>query len=381
MKYPIFKVHLDTEAALSNLREVFNSGYIAEGVQVKELATELSKIFDNDHVVLLNSCTSALTLALVLAGVGPGDEVVTTSMTCLATNTPIMDLGATPVWADVDRESGMIDPEAVRAAITDKTKAVMCVNWAGVPAELAALRHICEARGIKLIQDAAHAFGAKLHNEDVSKYADFTCYSFQAIKHFTTGDGGALICDDPKDYERAMRLKWFGIDREASKDEKGNWKGQAWNISVPEAGFKFHMNNISAAIGLSQLRHVPGLLWAHVRNAGIYNERFKGQELVRPMKVTAGADPTYWVYTILTDESVDRDKVLQMLNKEHGIGAALVHVPNHPYECFAGLEKDLPNTEYFASRQISLPCGWWIKPDDVDFIVEKVIECCEDSRQ
>lgn len=381
MRYPIFKVHIDVEGALAILRDVLDSGYVAEGVQVAELAEHMSEVVGTKNVTMLNSCTSALTLAMKLAGVGPGTEVVTTSMTCLATNAPISTLGAKVVWADINHRTGMIDPAEVRKKITDKTKAVVCVDWAGVPANLARLQQICNVKGVKLIQDAAHAFGARYNNKDISAWADYTCYSFQAIKHITTGDGGMLVCKDDEDHRRAMNLKWFGIDRNASKDAKGNWKGQAWDLDVPEAGFKFHMNNISAAIGLSQMRHMRGLLWAHTRNANIFAERFKESPDIIPLEVPKGSEPTHWVYTVLTDISVDRDKVLEALNKVHGIGAALVHVPNHPYTCFKDSRCDLPETECFHQRQISLPCGWWLRPDDIDHIATTLIECCDRFRQ
>lgn len=377
MSYPLFKVHIDVEGALANIREVLDSGYIAEGIQVAEFAEKMSEIVETENVTMLNSCTSALTLAMRLADVGPGDEVVTTSQTCLASNSPIVTLGAKPVWADINYRTGMIDPREVEKKITDKTKAVVCVDWAGIPADLSLLSTICRRKGIKLIQDAAHAFGARYRNQDISAWSDYSCYSFQAIKTVTVGDGGMLVCKDDNDHKRAMNLKWFGIDRNVSRDEKGRWRGQAWDIDVPEAGYKFHMNNISAAIGLSQMRHIRGLLWAHVRNAGLYNELLKGEELITPLEVPLGSEPTYWVYTILTDVSVDRDIVLEALNKNHGIGAALVHVPNHTYTCFKDSRATLPETEYFHQRQISLPCGWWLKPDDVKYIAKSLIDCCE----
>jgi dTDP-4-amino-4,6-dideoxygalactose transaminase len=383
MKYPIFKVHIDTEDALRNLREVIESGYIAEGTQVAELAEHMSKYLGHPNITMLNSCTSALTLAMKLAGVGPGDEVITTSMTCLASNTPIHNLGARVVWADINADTGMIDPEEVRQAITFKTKAVVCVNWGGTPAELGPLQHICESHGIKLIQDAAHAFGARYQGKTISQQADFTCFSLQAIKHVTSGDGGILVCRSDEDHERAMKLRWFGIDRNASKDADGNWKGQAWNIDVPEAGYKFHMNNLSAAIGLSQIKHIPRIMFAHNKNANEYLRSFKDHDLnqlVRPLEVPSGGDSAYWVFTVLINDAVDRDKVLEALNKEYEIGAAMVHVPNHPYTCFQESYRELPETDLFASRQISLPCGWWLRSEDIEFIARKVVMCCERFR-
>lgn len=224
MKYPLFKVHIPTTDAISAIQNVFSGGFINEGEQVTELTQKLSEKLGSNKLLLVNSYTSALTLALKLAGVRAGDEVITTPMTCVATNTPIISLGAKIVWADVDPVDGMIDGNDVRKKITEKTKAVIAVAWGGSPPNLIMLQDICKMRGVKLILDAAHAFGAKFLGRNIVEFSDFACFSFQAIKHFTTGDGGALVCSNENDFKRAKALKWFGLDRDEAKDAKGNWK-------------------------------------------------------------------------------------------------------------------------------------------------------------
>lgn len=380
MKYPIFKVHVDAGAVAENMGQVLASGYVAEGVQVLELAQALEDHLGASNLVLVNSCTSALTLALKLSGVGPGTEVITTSMTCLATNTPILNLGAKPVWCDIDPRTAMLDPGKIHDLVTPRTRAILFVDWSGIPANLESLSGAAEEHGLPLIQDAAHAFGAKYQDKNISEWADFTCYSFQAIKHFTTGDGGALVCRSEQDYKRAKNLRWFGIDREASKDKEGNWKGQAWNIDVPEAGYKFHMNNITASIGLSQMPHASRIVGQHMANGEQYREHFAGHRLITPLEFPEGCDPTYWVYTVLLAESVDRDAVLAEMYGS-GIEASVVHVPNHPYTCFRESRVDLPQTEYFANHQISLPCGWWLDSQDIDHIAGALKDLCDLHRR
>lgn len=372
MKYPMFKVHVDVDAALTRIEEVLRSGFMNEGTQVTELTNAVSDYFQHKNVLALNSCTSAITLALRLAGVKPGDEVISTSMTCVASNTPIHDVGATLVWADINAVTGNIDPDKVIEKITSKTKAVLCVNWAGLPCDLERLQSICRERGIKLIQDAAHGFGSTLNGKHVCHFADFTCYSLQAIKHITTGDGGLLVCNDVNDFNRAKKLKWFGIDREATKDENGEWKGQRWNVDVVEAGYKYHMNNITAAIGLSQLSHIDRIITSHQRNAELYTELLKSA-LLQPMQVLPNSSPAHWVFTCLLDERLDRDAVILRL-KEFGIDAGLVHTPNHYYTCFKDSLCELNETEYFSQHQMSLPCGWWLTEEDIRFISSKVTE-------
>jgi len=372
--YPLFKVHISTDEALAQIRTVFESGYLNEGVQVAQLTEQLKKHLHTNNLVLTNSCTSALTLALHLCGVG---EVITTPMTCVATNVPIVHVGSRVVWADVDPETGMIDPDDVKERINSNTKAVIAVAWAGTPPELELLWRLCKGMGVKLILDAAHAFGASYKGKSLSEWADYVCYSFQAIKHFTTGDGGALSCHDPKNHERAKALKWFGLDRDKAKDERGDWKGQQWDVDIASAGFKFNMNNVSAAIGLSQLSHIDAILAHHTTNASCYDSLFHNCETVVPAKKPRGSASTSWVYTMKVvpqKSSMQRDELLKALNAE-GIMAGVVHVPNDDYTCFkSSNHATLPGVREFSGHQFSIPVGWWLEPDDVKHIATRVKE-------
>lgn len=378
--YPLFKVHVPTREALALVKGVFESGFINEGEQVTQLTQALSKRWRTDRLVLTNSCTSALTMALKLAGVGSGDEVITTPMTCVATNTPIVNLGAKVVWADVDPNTGMLYADSVRARVTNRTRAVVAVAWAGNPPNMSALNQACGrgnalGRPIKLVLDAAHAFDAEYDGHLVHDWADYTCYSFQAIKHFTTGDGGALVCGNVVDHQRAKGMKWFGLDRDLAKDAQGNWKGQQWDADIAEAGYKFNMNNVAAAIGLSQLPHIDGLIAAHRRNAALYDELLKDYH-VRPTARYRLATSSHWVYAARIDPSthrLTRDQLLSALNAE-GIMAGVVHVPNDAYTAFADSATDLPGVRDFSAHQLCLPCGWWMTEDDIRHVARRVIK-------
>ena len=325
----------------------------------------------------MNSCTSALTLALRLAGVGPGDEVITTSMTCVATNAPIATLGAKIVWADVDPDHGMVTPQSIREKMTEKTKAVMVVAWAGTPPDLAGLAEECELHGVKMILDAAHAFDAHYRGAPVHVWADYTCYSFQAIKHFTTGDGGGLVCKDRDDYKRSKALKWFGLDRDKTKDAQGNWKGQQWDTDIEEIGYKFNMNNVVAAIGLSQMDHIDHIMGKHRCNAYIYDGLFEGNKPVYTPRRPRDGESSFWVYTMKVDPGrsrLKRDDLLKALNAEK-IMAGVVHVPNDAYTCFRDFAPGpLPGLAEFSDNQFSLPCGWWLEEEDIHYIAGRVKE-------
>lgn len=366
MKYPLFKVHIPKKDAIWEIEKVIDSGYINEGEQVTVLGQKLESYLRVKNLVLTNAGTSALTLALRVAGVSRGDEVISVSMTCIASNTPIINLGAKIVWADIDPMTGSIDANEVRKLITPRTKAIMFVAWAGNPCDLAELGKIGKDFGIPLIQDAAHAFGADWNGESISNWADFTCYSFQAIKHFTTGDGGAIVCRNNKDYLLAKKLKWFGYDRDAVKDSKGDWKGQRWDADIfeGEVGYKFNMNNLSAAIGLSQFNYIDGILQSHRRNAQIIADHLVEAKVLRALNLPTEAKSSNWVLTMLYDGSEDQRNVfLEKLN-EKGVGAGLVHLPNHPYSAFKEFHRELKGTEMFSRKQISIPCGWWLSEED-----------------
>lgn len=377
MNYPMFKVHMPVEEALAQLRTVLESGFVNEGVQVTQFQKKVAEFIGVSQLLMTNSCTSALTLAFKICGIEPGSEVITTPMTCVATNTPVDNLGGRLVWADIDPETASIDIADIERKITPATKAIVCVAWAGTPCALDALNELARKYGIPLIQDAAHALGATWRGRSICEFADFTCYSFQAIKHLSCGDGGALVCRNSDDFVLARKLKWFGYDRDIHKDEKGEWKGQRWSADIEpgEIGFKFNMNNVAAAIGLAQMPYVASNLEAHRRNARVYTKAFANSRLIRPLRVPDVAVSSYWVYTALLEEEVGRDRLLEDLNAEE-IGAGLVHLPNDIYSAFKSAAVNLPGVRRFAAQQISLPCGWWLSENDCRHIAARTLALC-----
>jgi dTDP-4-amino-4,6-dideoxygalactose transaminase len=383
-EYPLFKVHIgNVDGALSRIRQVLESGFVNEGEQVNQLAEAMSRKLSADRLIMVNSCTSAITLALRLAGVDRGSNVVSTPMTCLATNCPIVNAGAGIIWADVDPNTGCISPDDLRKALAVpgfKVRAVVAVAWAGTPPVLDDLQLLCRSAKVSLILDAAHAMGATYRDKPIHHWADFTCYSLQAIKHITTGDGGILVTNDASSFARAKRLKWFGIDRDSAKDEKGNWRGQHWQEPVPEAGYKFNMNNLSAALGLEQVEHMDDVLAAHRSNASLYADLFAESREVQPLRAPTGS--SHWVYTVRLKSSSPshKSRVMQVLNAE-GIRAGEVHVRNDTYECFDRFRTaPLPGVAVFAASQIGLPVGWWLKPDDIKHIAARVEAIAKETK-
>jgi len=348
------------ESTLEPLGKVLLSGYIGEGPKVKEFEKALAPRLSNDFILTVNSGTSAIQLALRLANVGPGDEVISTPMTCTATNMPILAAGAKIVWADIDPWTGNIDPEDVGRKVTAKTKAIMCVHWGGYPCELDALFRSTLESGAPVIQDAAHAFGAQYYGWPVSHFPDYVCFSFQAIKELTTVDGGALACPNEREYKRGKLLRWYGIDREAK------CKDLRCEEDISEWGYKFHMNDVAATIGLEHLKYVRGLQ-ARVRgNAHRYDDAFPSHIRLR---YDSAHLSSYWLYTIRVP---NRDEFAKRMTAD-GIMVSKVHARNDLHSCFKEFRVPLPGVDEFYAEQISIPVGWWLTDCEVDYIIERVL--------
>jgi perosamine synthetase len=353
------------------LLDTLHSGYITQGEKVEEFERLWGEFIGNPLAVSVNSGTSALTLAMRLAGVGPGDEVITTPMTCSATNLPILSLGATPVFADIDAKTGLIDPQSVKRAITKKTKAIVCVDWGGMPCDLDALSDLARKHNLKLIEDAAHAIGAEYKGKKVGNQADFTCFSFQAIKHITTIDGGMVMLKDKADYDRAKLLRWFGISRDS------NSKDTRIDEDIAEWGYKFHMNDVNATIGIAQMKHVAQVVAAYRANAHYYHRSLPA-EITLPKDTTTRS--SYWLYTLVFPNKVMRDEFKDYM-AEHKIQVSQVHRRNDGYSVFKPFVEryvpeynktitttDLPNTRAFANTMVCIPVHWALETKDLTAI-------------
>ena len=356
---PLFKPYIPISAALMpRLYEVLYSGYIAEGDAVKEFERRFAEFIDYPSVIATSSCTAALHMALVLAGVGPGDEVISTPMTAVPTNMAILHTGAKIVWADVCG-NGNIDWDTVLHKVTSKTKAIMAVDYSGIPMHSFDMWNI--PPDIAIIDDSAQALGAKYDSKHLAGYCDFTAYSFQAIKHMTTVDGGALAINSIASDDAAKKLRWFGIDRDAPRTEQ--------NIS--SIGYKYNMNNVTATIGLAQLRFTQDIIDAHIKNGKCFDAELPKIPGISVVQSSELAEPSYWLYTVLAETEADRDDLSVKLT-EAGIANGLVHRRNDLHDVFAESKCYLPGLNWFYSRMLHIPCGWWLDDEDVEYIIETI---------
>jgi len=355
----LFKVH-KPENVSKVLEEVFDSGFLTEGDYSDKFEKSFSEFIGNPNTCLTNSCTSALDLARHVCDIQNEDEVITTAMTCLATNLPFYQRGAKLVFADVKKETGNIDPEDVERKITPKTKAIVVVHWAGQPVDIEAISSISSKHNIPVIEDAAHALDSKYKGLPIGQHSDFVCFSFQAIKHLTCADGGAIACKRQEDAERIRRLRWFGLDRSI--------KGiQRWSQDISEGGYKYHMNNLNAAIGIEQLKNIRHLINQHKLNSAYYDENINNPR-IKKLQRDENSDSASWIYSLLTE---DREDFQSYLSK-NGIASDWVHVRNDQYTIFKKFKTDLPNLDYFESRLINIPVGWWLNKSDLKHITDTV---------
>jgi len=362
---PLFKPFMP-QSVIAPLTETLLSGWIGEGPKVKQFEAQLADYLgaDTDRVLTVNSGTSALQLALRLANVGPGDEVISTAMTCAATNEPILLQGARVNWADIDPLTGNISPQSIAEAITDKTKAIMVVHWGGYPCDLAEINRIADEHGIPVIEDAAHALGSEYQGKLIGNHSAFVCYSFQAIKTITTVDGGLVVCRNIEDAQRGRKLRWFGIDRDARKTEV------FWEYDIEEPGYKFHMNDVSATIGLEQLKFLPDLLQHQRHNADLYYAEIGNVPgLTLPPRCKDRCS-SYWLMTVLVEA---RDRFVAMLRAK-GIASSVVHIRNDSYTAFKDSARvaSLAGLDSFTSKMLCIPVGYWVTDDDMQTITTAI---------
>ena len=364
------------DSVMDKLKDVMYSGYIGEGPKVKEFEASLASHVGNKNILTVNSGTSALHLAYHMAlypdlkgyKTDSAFEIITSPITCTATNTPILNNGAKIVWADVDPISGNIDPKSIRQKITKNTKAIVMIHWGGNPCDIAEINKIAKENNLMTVEDGAHSMGAAYKGRNLGNDSDFLMYSFQAIKHITSVDGGCLITKSTEHYERAKLLRWYGIDREPKTKEALDLRCE---LDVAEAGYKFHMNDVCATIGNENLKHLPWIIEKHRENAKFYDKAFAGSDKVRVSHENPDGKSAYWLYTIHLN---NRDEVMTKMT-EIGVNTSKVHARNDTHSMFKDFkDHNLPNSELFNSTHLCIPVGWWVSKEDREFIAENILK-------
>lgn len=358
---PLFKVFMgDT----SSLHDVLHSGYIGQGQKVEEFEKVLGQYLGNPEVKCLNSATSGIHLAIHMAKDGLHDEVITTPLTCVATNLPIVANHLKIRWADVDPNTCNVDLSDVRRKIGPKTLAILVVHWGGYPVDLDGLRSIQDECHEKyghrpiVIEDCAHALGSMYKGRKLGNHGNICIFSFQAIKHLTTGDGGAIVSPSPEHSKRVDLLRWYGLDRKVESRISQN---------ISEWGFKFHMNDIAATIGLSNIRHLEWIVSRHAANA----ERLRvslQMDGIRHLESRKDCFSASWIFTMRVERREDFIRKL----RENGISTDIVHSRNDIHTCLREFAEDLPGTNKISGEMCCIPCGWWLNETDLNHIISTI---------
>ncbi len=350
--------------AKTEVNGVLQTTLLSEGKLTAEFEAQLIETFGFRNVVTLNSGTSALHLALDLCGIQEGDEVIIPAQTFVATGLAVLYCKAKPVFADINYEDGNIALADLKSKITAKTKAVICVHWGGNPCDMAALQDLCKVNNLYLIDDAAHALGATYQNESIGNLADISCFSFQAIKHLTTGDGGAIVIKDQGLYEKAVKKKWFGIDRKnAMPSELGERQ-----FDLTELGYKYHLNNYASALGLANLDGFLGRLALRQVIVKYYQDTLSpidGLQLFTDQKDSQGA---YWLFGMHVQKRLDFIRHL----KAHDIPSSVVHQRIDRYSVFGGIDKSLSVQAKFDETQIHIPIHDAITMEIAEYICDTI---------
>ena len=362
------------DTAANEVSNVLNSGYIGQGPKVEEFENNIKEYFNQDYAFTTNAGTSSLHLALHLLkkpyynwpGIEEGDEVLATAMTCTASNWPILANGLKIKWVDIDPETLNMDLDDLARKITPKTKAIMLVHWGGYPNDLDKIKDIQkqseELYGFKpaVIEDGAHSFGSEYKGKKIGNHGNLTMYSFQAIKHITAIDGGLLITPHQELYRRGKLARWYGIDRD------GNRKDFRCEADIEEWGYKFHMNDVSATVGIENLKHAEKLISKHKENAAYYDKHLQNTPGVTLLKREKGFDSSFWIYSMLVD---DRDGFYKHM-KKCNIIVSQVHERNDKHTAVREFRTPLPTLDKTISKIVSIPVGWWVTPEQREYIVD-----------
>jgi perosamine synthetase len=360
----LFYPHV-SERVRQSVFDQLGTRWIGQGPAVERFENEFSKRFCGGlNTAATGSGTDALHLAYLLAGIQRGDEVITPLFTCSATNIPLLYIGAKPVFADVQPDTLNLDPEHVRSLITSKTKAIICVHYGGLPCDMDELQAIANEAGIPIIEDAAHAVGASYKGRSIGSISDFTMFSFQAIKHITTGDGGMLAMKNSWLLPKARRIRWFGIDREAKQQSH-------WDNDIFEVGYKYQMTDIAASMGLAGLEEWDDTQKQRQRLFAIYE---KGLSKISGLSFIGGGytDRVHaaWLCTVKAENRVG----LQHKLREHGIESGQVHYRNDRYSIFQDSRGRFPNMDAVESQYLVLPLHTKMSEEDAQKVVSTINE-------
>jgi len=345
------------EEEICEVIDTLKTGWITTGPKVKLFEEKFRDFVGSQYAIAVNSCTAGLHLALVAAGISHGDEVITTPYTFAATSEVIIQVGAKPVFVDIETDSFNIDPEEIKKAITPYTKAIIPVHFAGQPCRMEEIMEIAHENNLIIIEDAAHALAAEYNGKRIGNIGDITVFSFYATKNITTGEGGMVTTNDPQLAEKIRILSLHGLSRDAWK--RYLVKG-SWYYEIIESGYKYNMPDIQAAIGLHQLNKIEHFQSIREKYVQMYNDGFKDvPEIITPFQAK-NSKHAWHLYVIQINcdlLSITRNEFIQELS-DNNIATSVHFIPLHLHPFYRKhytFNDGFPNAEYVYKRVISLP--------------------------
>jgi dTDP-4-amino-4,6-dideoxygalactose transaminase len=371
-QFLVFGAPAIEEPEIKEVLDSLHTGWLGTGPKVAQFEKDLAAYKNANHAIALNSCTAALHLSIIAAGIKKGDEVITTPLTFCATINAIIHAGATPVLADIDPVTMNIDPKMIETKITPKTKAILPVHFAGRPCDMDTICNLAQKHNLKIIEDCAHAIETEYHGIKAGTFGDFGCLSFYVTKNVVTGEGGMVLAKKAADAARIKTLGLHGMSNDAWKRFSDDGYQHYY---VVECGFKYNMMDLQAAIGIHQLARIEQnwqrrqVIWQQ------YNAAFEDLPITTPAERAPDTRHAYHLYTILVDKrktGINRDAFLDQMTRHNiGVGVHYMSIPEHPYykNQFGWRPEDYPSAMKIGRQTVSLPISAKLTPKDCEDVV------------
>lgn len=370
-----------SEEEVQAVSDTIRSGWWAKGPRTIEFEKQFAQYVGAKYCVGVNSCTAALHLALLTQGIGPGDEVITTPLTFASSANTILHVGATPVFADIDPDTGLIDPKEIEKKITEKTRAIVPVHYSGLAADLDAIGALCDKYSLFLSEDAAHAVETCYKGELIGHHPrGAVSYSFYATKNLACGEGGALVTDDPEIAEKARVLSTHGMSA-------GSWnrygKGGSWRYDIEEPGYKYNMFDIQAGLAMTQLRRMDDMQKRRFEAVQVYEEAFRDVPQLCLQKTPEYCHHSRHLYILrIVPErlTISRDQFIEEL-KARNVGVSVHFIALHTMSAYAkryGFKpEDFPKAYAFSESEISLPLYSTLGVENARYVADAVLDICK----
>ena len=352
--------------------DVLKSDYVTTGPAVEQFEKAVAKYVGAKYAVAIANGTAALHAACYAAGIGPGDEVITTPITFAASANCALYCGATPVFADIEEDTYNIDPKEIEKKITEKTKAIVAVHFTGQPCKMDEIHAIAKKHKLIVIEDAAHALGADYKGKKVGSMSDMTTFSFHPVKHITTGEGGMIVTNSKKLYDKLILFRSHGITRDAKKLEKNEG---GWYYEQQDLGYNYRITDIQCALGTSQMKKLDKFVERRRAIAKRYDEAFKDiPEIICPVQAE-GCHNSWHLYVIQVLGRKRKNVFDDLRAVNIGVNVHYIPVYKHPYYQKHGYDKVFcPNAEQYYERAISLPMYPLLLDEEQEYVIEQVLK-------